>query len=114
MISALVICAISSWIIPDATNIAWLAVLLSIFAIGGAGLSTAPTALIGDAAHGGRGAPVAIAAMVSDVGTIVGPLVAGALADNFGMPFAFALGAGLMALVAITSWAILPNHSYKT
>jgi MFS family permease len=42
--------------------------------------------------------------MCSDIGAIIGPLVAGLLADTLSYPAAFGVGAALMLMAAALSW----------
>ena len=58
---------------------------------------------MGDAAGARGGTPVAIFSMSSDVGAILGPLVAGFLADQVGYPVAFAVGAALLLVGTFAS-----------
>lgn len=105
LVAGLSCCGISSALIPLAPNMGWLVVILCVFGLGSAALSTAPTAMIGDATGGAGGTPVAVFQMSSDLGSIAGPLVAGALADYFPLPVAFGVGAALMAVIA--AWSAL-------
>ncbi|BCT76544.1 MFS transporter [Sinomonas cyclohexanicum] len=57
---------------------------------------------IGSDRSGGR--PLAVFQMASDVGSILGPLVAGALADGIGYGWAFAVSGGCL-LAAVPLWA---------
>ncbi|SER99084.1 Predicted arabinose efflux permease, MFS family [Propionibacterium cyclohexanicum] len=76
--------------------------LMCVYAIGAAAMGTAPAASVGDATGGVRGGtPVAIFSMSSDLGAIVGPLVAGALSDHFGRTWGFSVGAVLLALSSL-------------
>lgn len=104
LVSGLVISAMTSLFFSQAPSVIWLTVLLAIFALGSSALATAPTALIGDAVGGGRGTPVAVYQMIGDLGSILGPLVAGALADAWSMQAAFAVGSILMLAIGIASW----------
>lgn len=104
LVAGLLISAVTSLFFAQAATVVLLAVLLAIFALGSSALATAPTALIGDSVGGGRGTPVAISQMIGDLGSIFGPLVAGALADAWSMQAAFAIGSALMLSVAIFSW----------
>lgn len=76
-------------------------VAMAVQGFGGAFMGSAPAALVGDI-MGGRKGGVVIATfqMMSDVGAIVGPLIAGLLVDAFDYDWAFAVGAAL-ALVPI-------------
>lgn len=105
LVSGLLVCATSSLAIPFAPNIVWLTIVLCVFGMGSAALSTAPTAIVGDVTGGRGGTPVAVYQMHSDLGSIIGPLAAGALADHFPLPIAFGIGAVLMATVG--GWGAL-------
>lgn len=89
--------------IPLAPNLWVLIGLLSLGGVAAAALGTAPAAAVGDAAGARAGTPVAVFSMFSDLGAILGPILAGLLADRVGMPAAFAVGAGLMVLGALAS-----------
>jgi len=68
----------------------------------GAFVGSAPAAVIGDVMGRRRGGIVVAAfQMASDIGTIVGPLVAGYLIDARGFSWAFAVGS-VIALAAVT------------
>jgi MFS family permease len=76
-------------------------VAMAVQGFGGAFMGSAPAALVGDIMGGRRGGVViATFQMMSDVGAIVGPLIAGLLVDAFDYDWAFAAGAAL-ALVPI-------------
>lgn len=70
---------------------------LCVYGLAAAFLGTAPAAAVGDVVGGRGGTAVSIFSMCSDVGAIVGPLVAGALADQASYPLAFGVGALLLA-----------------
>jgi MFS family permease len=89
--------------VPFAPTIWLLIVALCLYGVAAAFLGTAPAASVGDAAGGRGGTAVAVFSMCSDVGAIVGPLVAGLLADSFSYPVAFAVGAALLFVAAATS-----------
>lgn len=89
--------------VPLVGNYWLLVVVLCLGGIAAAALGTAPAASVGDAAGAKGGTPVAVFSMFSDLGAIVGPLVAGLLADTVSMTVAFAAGAGLMVLGALVS-----------
>lgn len=95
------ICASATVFMPWTPTIAWLIVALCVYGVGAAMLGTAPTAAVGDAVGPRGGTPIALFSMTSDIGVIIGPLVAGALSDRYGMRAAFVLGAALLAVAAV-------------
>lgn len=101
LITGLVVCGVSSILIPWAPGIVWLTIALCAFGMGSAALSTAPTAIVGDTIGSSGGTPVAIFQMHSDLGSIIGPMAVGALADRYPLPIAFGIGAALMIGVAL-------------
>jgi MFS family permease len=98
------IAAVSIMAVPFAPNIWLLIVVLCIYGIASAFLGTAPAAAVGDAAGTRSGTAVAVFSMCSDIGAILGPLVAGFLADTVSYAAAFGAGAGLMLVAAGLSW----------
>ncbi|WP_420175866.1 MFS transporter [Luteococcus sp. OSA5] len=70
--------------------------ILCLYGLGSAAHSTAPTAVVGDVTAGRGGAPIATFSMMSDLGAIIGPLAAGAIADALGLGPAFAIGGALL------------------
>ncbi len=80
----------------------------------GAFLGSAPAAVVGDIMGGRRGGiVVATFQMMSDVGAIAGPLVAGLLVDAFDFDWAFAAGAAL-CLAAVTLVYLMPETLNRT
>lgn len=64
--------------------------------------SSAPAAAVGDLMGGRRGGiPIAVFQMMSDLGSVFGPLIAGALLDAAGFSWAFAVGAMASAVVLV-------------
>lgn len=103
MIGAGLVSGLAALAIPFAHNRWVLVGVLCVAGIAAAGLGTAPTAAVGDAAHGAGTKPLAWYSMSGDVGAILGPLAAGLLADRLGMEWAFAAGAALLLLGAFWS-----------
>lgn len=103
MIAGSALAGLSITAVPFAPNIWLLIVALSLFGVAAAFLGTAPAASVGDAAGGRGGTAVAIFSMCSDIGAIIGPLVAGFLADRLSYPVAFGVGAVLMLGAAALS-----------
>jgi MFS family permease len=98
------VAAVSIMAVPFAPNIWLLIIVLCIYGIASAFLGTAPAAAVGDAAGTRSGTAVAVFSMCSDIGAILGPLVAGFLADTVSYAAAFGAGAGLMLVAAGLSW----------
>lgn len=64
--------------------------------------SSAPAAAVGDLMGGRRGGiPIAVFQMMSDLGSVIGPLLAGYLLDTAGFSWAFFTGAVVSAAVLI-------------
>ncbi|HET9648476.1 MAG TPA: MFS transporter [Microlunatus sp.] len=101
MITGGLLAGVSIATVPFAPNIGWLIVALSCYGVAAAFLGTAPAAAVGDAAGARGGTAVAVFSMCSDVGAILGPLVAGLLADRVSYGAAFGLGAGLSVAAAL-------------
>jgi MFS family permease len=104
MIFGSAVAAVSIMAVPFAPNIWVLIVVLSLYGVASAFLGTAPPAAVGDAAGSRSGTAVAVFSMCSDIGAIIGPLVAGLLADVLSYPAAFGVGAVLMLVAAALSW----------
>ena len=73
----------------------YLAAML-MFGVGSAFLGTGPAAVVGDVMHGRGGRVVAVFQMSSDLGAIVGPLVAGQLVESLAYPWAWSVTAGVL------------------
>ena len=98
------VAAVSIMTVPFAPNIWLLIVALCLYGIASAFLGTAPAAAVGDAAGSRSGTAVAVFSMCADIGAIIGPLVAGLLADTLSYAAAFGAGASLMLVAAALSW----------
>ena len=104
MIAGGTLAGLSIMAVPFAPTIWWLIAALSAYGVAAAFLGTAPAAAVGDAAGARGGTAVAVFSMASDTGAIIGPLVAGLLADQVGYPAAFGLGAALSLLAALNAF----------
>lgn len=96
IVAAYAVGALGMLAIPFAPNIWILMVVLSVYGVAAAFMGTAPAAAVGDAAGARGGQPVAVFSAFSDVGAIIGPLVAGALVDAVSFPAAFGTAVVLM------------------
>ena len=72
-------------------------VAMALFGAGSAFLSVAPSAAVGDVAAGRGGTVIAAFQMSADLGAVIGPLVAGWLADEYSFGAAFGVTAGVLA-----------------
>ena len=78
---------------------------MALFGAGAAFLSVAPSAAVGDVVAGRGGTVVAAFQMTSDLGAVVGPLVAGWLADTYSFGAAFGVTAAVLAAGIVASVA---------
>jgi MFS family permease len=82
----------------------WLMVVaMALLGAGGAAQAVGPSAIMGDVAQGRRGSVIAAYQVTGDVGTMIGPIVAGGLADLFGFSAGFAVTAALCAVAAVVA-----------
>lgn len=89
-------------------------VSMAIQGFGASFLGSAPSAVVGDVMGGKKGGiVVATFQMMSDVGAIAGPLIAGLLVDLFDYNWAFAAGAAL-ALIPIILVIRMPETLVKS
>ena len=78
---------------------------MTLFGAASAFLAVAPSAAVGDVVEGRGGTVVAAFQMSSDLGAVVGPLVAGWLADQYSFSAAFAATTGVVAVGLIAAIA---------
>lgn len=109
MIISGVVCGLSTAAMAWSDNIWVLIAWLCVYGVGAAAQGTAPTAAVADATGGRGGQPVAVFSMVTDVGSIVGPLVVGAIVDASGYPAGFAVGGAILLLGAVHA-AFIPRE----
>ena len=80
----------------------WLAlVAMGVFGAGSAYLGSAPAALVGDVAGKRSGTVVAVFNMASDLGAVIGPVLAGFLVDHGSFAAAFGLSAVVVAIAGL-------------
>ncbi|WP_044492808.1 MFS transporter [Nesterenkonia massiliensis] len=87
--------------------------LLALSAVAGAGtglIVPAQQAAVADIVGEGRngGSVVSVFQMTQDLGSIVGPLLAGLIVDHLGYTWAFGV-TGLIMLVAVGAWTVAPE-----
>lgn len=89
----------------------WLMVAaMALLGVGGAAQAVGPSAIMGDVARGRRGSVIATYQVTGDVGTMIGPIVAGVLADLFGFSAGFAATAALCAAAAAVTLPYLRSE----
>jgi MFS family permease len=82
----------------------WLMIAaMALLGAGGAAQAVGPSAIMGDVAQGRRGSVIATYQVTGDVGTMIGPIVAGGLADLFGFSAGFAVTAALCGIAALVA-----------
>lgn len=106
MIVSGIVCGIAAIAMPFSNSIWVLVVILCLYGMGAAMQGTAPTAAVADATQGRGGAPVAAFSMVTDIGSIFGPLVAGAVLDAWSFQAAFAIGGVILLAGSVYAWFI--------
>ncbi|KQR64370.1 MFS transporter [Frigoribacterium sp. Leaf172] len=103
MIVAFLVAGVTLAAVAFSTDVVMLGALLAVYGVATAFMGTAPAALVGDAAGGRGGRPVAVFSMCSDVGAIAGPLIAGLLVDTTSYAVAFGSAGALLVLSAVVS-----------
>ncbi|HTE74911.1 MAG TPA: MFS transporter [Actinomycetes bacterium] len=78
-------------------------VAMGLFGIASAFLTVAPSAAVGDVVSGRGGTVVAAFQMAADLGAVIGPLLAGWLADTYSFSAAWALSAAIMGAALVTA-----------
>jgi len=87
---------------------------MAVLGVGAAFLSSAPAAVVGDITGGRRSGPiVATFQMMSDVGAVAGPIIAGLIVDSTGSyETGFLVGAGVIA-VAFVLTTLMPETLHR-
>jgi len=95
------VATLSLFLIAVSGSLAVYVVAMALFGAGSAFLSVAPSAVVGDVASGHGGTVIAAFQMSSDLGAVVGPLVAGQLVDSVSYAAAFAISAGILLVTLV-------------
>jgi MFS family permease len=85
-------------LLPALPDRGGLLLAMALLGVAGAADSVAPGAVMGDVVGGRGGTVVAVFQMAGDLGAILGPVVAGLIADVSGYGTAFAVSAGVCAV----------------
>ena len=110
ILAGLAVTAVSTGLLGLATSLPWFLVLSLVAGVGGGLINPPVNAAVADVVgpQGGGGKALAGFQMATDVGTILGPLVAGAVAQVAGYAVAFGL-TGLVAAAALLVWLRAPE-----
>ncbi len=109
LIVSLILGGIASVIIAGAHSYLMIVGGLSLFAISSAGMSTAPAAIVADVCAGKARSGLAAFQMALDLGSIIGPLIAGLLADQISMWAAMSIGGLIYIVLALASYRVRLN-----
>ncbi|OOB89451.1 MFS transporter [Rathayibacter sp. VKM Ac-2630] len=101
LIGGFAVAALAMLAMPLVSELWLLVLLLCFYGAAAAFMGTAPGALVGDAAGERGGRPVSVFQAASDLGGVIGPLLAGALADAASPTAAFGSAFVLLALTAV-------------
>jgi MFS family permease len=100
--------AIGFCALPAIPSLAGLLISMALIAVAGAADSVAPGAVLGDVVAGRGGTVVAFYQMSRDTGTVLGPVVAGWIADWHGYGLTFLVSAAIM-LAAVPAVLLAPE-----
>src|SRR5262245_46985835 len=102
ILAGLCLCAVTLPAIPTLTALWPLALISALLGLGVAIVTPSTTALVADLVAAGRmGSAMGVFGTIWDIGEASGPILAGMLIASFSYTPAFALIAGLMAVVAL-------------
>ncbi|MGH3345328.1 MAG: MFS transporter [Carbonactinosporaceae bacterium] len=113
MIGGAALAAVSMGVLAASDSLALYLASMVLLGLGASALSVAPGAVVGDVTGGRSGIVVAAYQMARDFGTVVGPLVAGALAEQLSFGAAFAASAVIMTVVTVMSLAARETASAR-
>lgn len=114
LIIGMAVLAVTYFVFPASTNL-WAAMAILVVAgIGSALANPGQQAVLADVLGKRRGGMVVSAySMASDLGGVLGPLVAGAVVDLAGFGWAFGITAALLAITAVV-WGVTPSSRQLT
>ena len=107
MVAGLLVAGASTAAIGFTTGLGWFLAASALAGVGSGLFGPAQQAAVADVIGNGRsgGKVLAVYQMTSDVGAIVGPVLAGVLADRLGYGWAFGVTGGIMVVAASTRLA---------
>jgi MFS family permease len=104
MLSGCLVSATGTFLLVLPHTLPLFLVAMAVFGLGSGLLSVAPGAMLGDVAGGRGGTAVAAYQMAGDLGSLTGPVLAGALADSAGFSTAFALSTAVLLVAAMIAF----------
>jgi DHA1 family multidrug resistance protein-like MFS transporter len=104
MLSGCLVSATGTFLLVLPHQLPLFLVAMAVFGLGSGLLSVAPGAMLGDVAGGRGGTAVAAYQMAGDLGSLTGPVLAGALADSAGFSTAFALSTAVLLAAAMIAF----------
>lgn len=109
LVVGLLMSAVAFFVLPLTTAL-WAAMaILAVAGVGSAFVNPAQQATVADVVGRRGGGPVVAAVqMTADLGAILGPVIAGLLADHVGFGSAFAI-TGVMLLISGVIWMFIPD-----
>ena len=104
MVAGLLVAGASTAAIGFTTGLGWFLAASALAGVGSGLFGPAQQAAVADVIGNGRsgGKVLAVYQMTSDVGAIIGPVLAGVLADRLGYGWAFGVTGGIMVVAACT------------
>ncbi|MEP6599457.1 MAG: MFS transporter [Actinomycetota bacterium] len=112
LLGGLVVGAAGLAVLPAWSDLGGLLVAMGLLGASGAALSVAPGAIVGDVVAGRGGTVVAAFQMAGDAGSILGPVVAGWIADASGYGATFAV-ASLIMLLPVAVVLVAPETRHR-
>ena len=100
IIGGLALGALGFVLVPTLATLGGMLVAMALLGVAGAADSVAPGAVLGDVVGSRGGTVVAVFQMAGDLGAVLGPVVAGSIADNHGYLPAFVVSA-LVAVIPL-------------
>lgn len=101
LVAGLALCTAALLVLVRTDTLPVYLAAMALLGLGSGMLDVAPAAVVGDVVRGRGGTSVATFQMAGDAGAVVGPLVAGVLADSLSYGAAFGATAGVLAVAAV-------------
>jgi MFS family permease len=96
--------------LATASGLVTLLLAMTVFAAGASLLSVAPAAIVGDVVQGKGGTAIAVWQMTSDLGAVIGPVLAGLLIDRTSFATSLLVTAAVVAVCALQGLRVPPER----